>query len=501
MSAGQLTTTQAALTTVAPNHPISVLFYNGDSVNELVTVQIIPSGGTAYTLAAPTLATGESMLIANIPLGAGDVVQAAAGTNSNQVNYFVYPAQTGSNFDVKVFDSNNRQKMVSIPGTGVNTNNLTGTVDPVPTNDNTQGYGVGSLWFNTTSGRSWICRGASTGAAIWDQVTPPLGNFRNIVDGGDFTTNPWQRGTPVTSINTSVAYGPDRFFAAAAAGASSSITLTQVADTSINGFNQNCKVQRANSNSDTHAINFGQVLESADCIKAQNQQVTLSFWAKKGANYSGGALTVALNHSTTIGNDTAAHLVAASTNWQTTPTIINTTQVLTSAMVRYQFTGTVPATATQLGVLFTFTPTGTAGADDSISFQGIQLEIGASASPFEHRDIEVELALCQRFFFQVNEPGTHVVVGWGMVNATNNQTIALSLPTQMRAAPTVTITAGGFKINVAGTETAVGAGFAAGSTHTPNYITVVDNLTGTVGQSVLLVGFNSTGNIAISADF
>ena len=50
-----------------------------------------------------------------------------------------------------------------------------------------------------------------------------------------------------------------------------------------------------------------------------------------------------------------------------------------------------PRRATQLAVLLSFTPSGTAGADDSISINGVQLEIGARASPFERIDAQVVL--------------------------------------------------------------------------------------------------------------
>jgi hypothetical protein len=343
--------------------------------------------------------------------------------------------------------------------------------------------------------------GIASGPTVAATTVNSLANFRNMIDGGDFTTNPWQRGTSNGSnhITNTVTYGPDRFFFAG--GASSSIDWSQVADTGIAGFNQSLKMQRTAANSNTAVLNMGQVLETADCIKCQGQVVTLSFWAKQGANYSGGALTVALNHSTTAGNDTAAHLVAASTNWQSPPTIINTTQALTTTWTRYQFTGTaVPATATQLGVLLTWTPTGTAGSDDSISIQGMQLEIGPVATPFEHRDVEVELALCQRYCYVINEPASTVIVGTGMISTTNHETIYIPFPTAMRAAPTVTVTAGSFTFNIAGTQTAVGGGFAGGGTHTPNAMSIVGTVSATVGQATQLVGGGGAGLITASAD-
>ncbi len=56
-------------------------------------------------------------------------------------------------------------------------NNFTATTDPGVGNDNTQGYGPGSEWFNTTTNREWTCLSAATGAAVWSLggVVPGVG--------------------------------------------------------------------------------------------------------------------------------------------------------------------------------------------------------------------------------------------------------------------------------------------------------------------------------------
>ena len=46
-------------------------------------------------------------------------------------------------------------------------NNLAATAAPVVGNDNTQGYGVGSMWFDTTHSHIYGCTSAATGAAVW----------------------------------------------------------------------------------------------------------------------------------------------------------------------------------------------------------------------------------------------------------------------------------------------------------------------------------------------
>ena len=87
-----------------------------------------------------------------------------------------------------------------------------------------------------------------------------------------------------------------------------------------------------------------------------------------------------------------------------------------------------------------------------------------------------------------------------MVAGATSEIIFIPLPVQMRAAPTVTVSAGSFKFNLAGVATAVGT-FAAGTTHTANYISVTGNAAGTAGQGTLLQGGGGAGFIQASADF
>src|SRR6266852_5808232 len=305
---------------------------------------------------------------------------------------------------------------------------------------------------------------------------------RNIIDGGDFTTNPWQRGASFTAIASTLTYTADRFFAVG--GASSSISVSQITGiTAVPGFTQARQFGRAAANANTAVINLGQVVETLDSIRAQGQTVTLSFWAQGGANWSpaNGALNVLLG-SGAGANQSAASLVAGTwtgyTSLELTPQQniaptsspnnavltagANIAQQITTSWQRYAFTATAPAGCTQLAVLFNATPVGTAGAADFVQIMGVQLEIGAQATPFEHRDIEVELAIAQRYFFNIPEPGSGVIVGAGMVAGTNAEIIVIPLPVQMRAAPTVTVSAGTFKFNLAGTATAVGT-FAPGT--------------------------------------
>lgn len=46
-------------------------------------------------------------------------------------------------------------------------NNATATTNPVVGSDNTLGYGIGSMWFNNTLGLLWVAQSVGTGAAVW----------------------------------------------------------------------------------------------------------------------------------------------------------------------------------------------------------------------------------------------------------------------------------------------------------------------------------------------
>jgi hypothetical protein len=330
----------------------------------------------------------------------------------------------------------------------------------------------------------------------------PSANFRNLIDGGDFSINPFQRNIPglasggviTTPVAATPIYFADRFFAAGAA--TSAILMAAVADTSIPGFSQSLKISRQSGNTSSGTIKFGQVIETLDSLRCQGQPVTLSFWAKAGANYSGAALTAQVIAGFGV-NQSAASLIAGT--WTSASFPINAAPTLNRIMTRYQFSGAVPSGATQLAALFSFTPSGTAGADDSISINGVQFEIGSSASPFERLDAQVVFEQCQRYAWTIPEPAAGVVIGAGANTGAAAQLFYVATPVQMLKAPSVTVAAGSFKTTQAGAAAATT--ITPGATHTPNAISISGNSAGTAGQATLLQGGGGSGWIIASADF
>lgn len=352
-------------------------------------------------------------------------------------------------------------------------------------------------------------------------------NFKNAVIGGDFTTNPWQRGTSFSSISNTLTYTADRFFAVG--GASSSITVSRQALTSVNGVGNAARVQRAAANTDTAVINFGTAFTTEMSRRFQGKQVTLSFFLSTGANFSAVNSFVGVRAVSGRGTDqSAANMIAGSWTSQAdlqlaipTPGVSNvgsnvggnpTSSIVAAVQLtnvtgvvgtvnrtRYQLTFTVPAAVTQLGFIFNFTPVGTAGANDWFQIDRIQVEEVAPSVPyatiFQNRPATIEAMLCQFFYWRLNEPATAAaVIGNGMVDNTNTQRVAIPTPVPMRIAPTVGVNAGTLRFNIGGVLTAVGGGFAGGATATqaPTCINVVGAVTATVAQATQLVSGAAT---------
>lgn len=58
--------------------------------------------------------------------------------------------------------------------------NMTATTNPTVNSDNTQGYSIGSTWFNTTTNALYIASSVATGAAVWLQIPPSFVDLTTV---------------------------------------------------------------------------------------------------------------------------------------------------------------------------------------------------------------------------------------------------------------------------------------------------------------------------------
>ena len=272
---------------------------------------------------------------------------------------------------------------------------------------------------------------SSTSTGLRWQGTQIAGKNAVINGAMDF----FQRSsTPTTgSAITGGGYLLDRWAGyRAVAGSTCSRQVTN--DTTNLPFIQYCaRVQRDSANTSTSNISIGQSIETSNTIPYVGRIVTVSFYARAGANFSAASSTLGIRLLSSTSIDTSIILNGGTS-------VITSTATLTTTWQRFTFTSAaaVGTNANTLGVLFDYTPVGTAGAADFFEVTGVQLEIGSVATTFARNGgtIQGELAACQRYYYR-NSPATSgIPLGQGSANGSRYVLGVIALPVSMRVAPT-----------------------------------------------------------------
>jgi hypothetical protein len=243
----------------------------------------------------------------------------------------------------------------------------------------------------------------------------------------------WQRGTSFTSVGngtTAPQYTADRMFGYRGSGWAANLDISQ--QTGFGIYQYCLRAQRTSGTSSTAVMVIGQIVESLNMYDLQGQTITVSFSCRAGSNFSGGTLSPQV-YTSTAANQSSASLAAGT--W-TGSAVTSTTVTPTTTATQYTFTTTIPSNALSLAIIFVWTPSGTAGANDYLDFSGVQLEQNTSATPFERRLYNQELANCQRYFCLLAGGGA-----CGVAEGSNRVSLTYQYPVPMRGSPTGTLDA------------------------------------------------------------
>ena len=246
-----------------------------------------------------------------------------------------------------------------------------------------------------------------------------------------------QRGTSFSASNSSgTSYWLDRW--SMYFGTTTGYTLSQqsVSDsTNLPNIQYCARIARSNGTTGTTGGTIGQSIEIINSIPFAGKAITLSFYARKGANYSGTTITATLKSGTGTSDSNGIY------NTYTGQATVATTQpTLTTTWVRYSVTGTVSSTATQLALAIDSAHTGTSGAADYYEVTGVQLDVGSVALPFRTYagTIQGELAACQRYYTRVlaSSGNNYYYYALGTAKSSTVAKIAYTMPVSMRVSPT-----------------------------------------------------------------
>jgi hypothetical protein len=283
--------------------------------------------------------------------------------------------------------------------------------------------------------------------------------LRNRIINGDMRIDQRNAGASVTP--TASAYVLDRYRATMSQASKYSVQQSSVAPT---GFVNSLLVTSASaySLSSTDAFTVEQYVEGLNIADlgwgtASAQTVTLSFWVRSSLT---GTFGGALKNSAQDRCYPYSYTINSANTWeQKTVTIAGDTTgtwLTTNGIgIRVGFnlgTGTTyQATAgAWTATNFISAPTGatsvvsTNGATFYIT--GVQLEQNTTATPFERRLYNQELANCQRYCYKPIYNGEFCITACYSSTATN---CPIVFPVTMRAAPTITLaTAGQASTNI-----------------------------------------------------
>ena len=271
---------------------------------------------------------------------------------------------------------------------------------------------------------------ADTQDNLGGAVAPYVAGKNGTINGG---FDIWQRGTSIAGV-TAVNYTADRWMGFRA---DTTFSRQSTNDTTNLANIQYCmRVQRNSGITATGVVILTQSFETSNSIPFAGKTVTLSYYARKGANYSATGNSLGAYIFTGTGTD---QNVLVGYTGAAIP--VNASGTLTDTWQRFSATGTIATSATELSVRFEFNPTGTAGANDWFEITGVQVELGSVATPFARAggSIGGELALCQRYCYKVTNDTTDKTIASGGYYASTVFLGAINFPVTMRTVPTAII--------------------------------------------------------------
>jgi hypothetical protein len=264
--------------------------------------------------------------------------------------------------------------------------------------------------------------GDAIDTSVWNVGYGQAG--KNKIINGDFGV--WQRGTSAAIPNATFARLADRFhiFMNGTFSATQSQETFTPGTAPVSGYEGQYFWRNTISSITSISLNrFGQKIE--DVRTFAGQTVTVSFWAKAGANAS---WTPQLVQEFGSGGSAAVFAsgsaVSVTTSWQ-----------------RFTQTISVPSISGKTigaGSCLTFIIDMPLSGAQTNDVWGVQVEVGSVATPFQTASggsIQGELAMCQRYYQRITG-NTNNPLAYGANSTTSVHRSYIYFPVEMRTAPT-----------------------------------------------------------------
>ena len=266
-----------------------------------------------------------------------------------------------------------------------------------------------------------------------------------VVAGKNYIANSgfdiWQRGTSFTFSSTVAAststYTADRW----AFGGTGAFTVTQQTPSNT-ASPYALRLQRTSGNSTSGDSFITYTMETNTAKLLAGQTVTLSFYMKAGSGFTGTTTYIISRFGT--GTDEGSN--AGYSGLFTGSNQIIKTQTPTTTSTKYSYTFVVPSSTKEMIFLIGYSgASGTAGSNDYLEYEQMQLELGSVATPFSRAGgtLQGELALAMRYYYRATSVGSssnYQHFGMGQAYSSSAAKVPIPLPVAMRTAPSISST-------------------------------------------------------------
>ena len=350
----------------------------------------------------------------------------------------------------------------------------------------------------------------TTSAITTDKISSdaPLG-MRNLIINGDMRIA--QRGTSASGLTSTGYQTVDRM--EFQIGSLGTWTMTQDSDVPTGqGFGKSFKLacttaDASPATSDSLAVNYkmeGQDIQHLAYGTASAKSLTLSFWVK--SNKTGTYINELVN--TDVGKQISkSYTISSADTWEkktmtfagdTVSGFTNDNNL--SMYLRFYFGAGTDLTSGTLNTSWATTvnanrAVGQVNLADStsnyINITGVQLEVGDTATPFEHRMYGTELALCQRYCINYGYPFSTPVasrrLGSGSPFSSTSAYLSIGAPCKMRATPSVS---GQMNLNSNGFSASISS---FGSIHSDSGVITLETISSAIPTTQpVMLRFNTT---------
>jgi hypothetical protein len=302
----------------------------------------------------------------------------------------------------------------------------------------------------------------------------------------------WQRGTSTSiSASTFPSFPADRWVTSTNANQACTVSRQATGDTTnLPNIQYALRYQRNSGQTGTGSLYLIQNFESINSIPFAGKTVTLSFYARKGADYSATSSALGIGLITGTGTDQNAF-----NGFTGSASPISSTATLTTTWQRFSYTGTIATNVTQIAPALLFDPTGTAGTNDYYEVTGVQIDIGSVALPFRTYagTIQGELAACQRYYFRFVSASNYTYFGNGYSSTTTQAKFIVKLPITMRTSPSFSATSA-TNLQINGSAASPSVTTVTLDQANPDSVGLFANCSSglTAGQGVIILGNNSS---------